>query len=449
MRVLVVDDDAGLRRSMEMILTDAGHEVATAASGEEGLRKVNGGAPEVVFADIRMPGMGGMEFLRRHLAGGGRVPVVVMTAYGSMEVATEALRAGAYDYLPKPFGADELLLALRKVEERERLRGEVARLRDQVRVEERFGAIVARSPGMIRALELASRVAPHTTSVLIEGETGTGKELLARKIHEESGRGGGFVAVNCGAVPEALLESEFFGHLRGAFTGADREREGLFQAASGGTLFLDEVGELPESLQVKLLRALQEGRVRRIGESEEREVDVRVVAATNRSLEKADGFRSDLYYRIAVVTLRLPPLRERPEEIPVLARHFLEELGGRMGGAAGSLSPAALEALLAHPWPGNVRELRNVLERALVVAEGEVIHRHDLPSGFSGEGRGAPEGVLGEEDDLSVKRRLAALERRLIVRALERTGGRRGEAAELLELSERALRYKIRDYGIE
>jgi len=451
LRILVVDDDPGLRRSTALLLAEEGHEVSTAAHGGEGLEQARQADPDVILADVRMPVMDGMAFLQAYREEGGRAPVIMTTAYGSMELAVKAMKAGAYDYLPKPFGRDELVLTLRKAQERERLRAEVSRLRAHLPVRERYGEVVARSPAMIRVLEMLEKVAPHPTSVLLTGPTGTGKELLARLLHRESPWGEGpFVAVNCGAVPENLLESEFFGHARGAFSGADREREGLLEAAREGTLFLDEVGELPESLQVKLLRALQEREIRRLGETQSRPVHFRLVSATNRSLpEEVDGggFREDLYFRLAVVTLEIPPLRERPEDIPPLVAHLLERLGTRLQRRMEGVEGPAMECLLAYAWPGNVREMENVLERALILAEGPRIRLSELPSEVRGGGGVDPvPTTFGPE--LSVKTHAARLERALIQEALERTGGHRGQAAELLELSDRALRYKIRDYGL-
>ncbi len=452
MKILVVDDDRGLRKSLTLILTDAGYEVRVAEDGEEGLAVALAENPQVILCDVRMPKKDGLAFLREYKEAGGSALVLVMTAYGSLELAVEAMKAGAYDYIPKPFGADEVLLTVKKAEEREQLREEVGRLRSEVRADRRFGEIVARSPAMVRALEVAEKVAAHPSPVLISGASGTGKELVARLIHRESERANGaFVPVNCGAIPETLLESEFFGYVKGAFTGADRDRSGLFEAANGGTLFLDEVGELPGSLQVKLLRVLQDGEVRRLGGNDSVEVDVRVIAATNRDLEgmvQQGEFREDLYYRLAVVPIHLPALCRRREEIPDLVHHFLKRHRERLGVKVTGISPDAMEGLLSYPWPGNIRELENLLERVVVLADGSEIQTDDLPEDIL---HPAPDRapIDVSDDDLSVKRHSAELERVLIRRALERTGGNKTQAADLLELSPRALRYKIQDYGLE
>ncbi len=452
MKILIIDDDRGLRKSLTLILTDAGYEVRVAEDGEEGLAAALSENPQMILCDVRMPKKDGLSFLREYKERGGEALVLVMTAYGNIELAVQAMQAGAYDYIPKPFGANEVLLTVRKAEERERLREEVGRLRSEVRADRRFGEIVARSPAMIAALEVAQKVAPYPSPVLISGASGTGKELVARLIHRESERASSpFVPVNCGAIPETLLESEFFGYVKGAFTGADRDRTGLFEAANGGTLFLDEVGELPTSLQVKLLRALQDGEIRRLGGTESMEVDVRVIAASNRDLEgmvQQGEFREDLYYRLAVVPIHLPALCRRREEIPDLVHHFLQRHRERLGVKVTAISPEAMEGLLKYPWPGNIRELENLLERIVVLAEGTEIEAGDLPEDVLHPSPDrAP--VAISDHDLSVKRHSAELERVLIRRALERTGGNKTQAAELLELSPRALRYKIQDYGLE
>jgi two-component system response regulator AtoC len=452
MKILVVDDDPGLRKSLNLILGDAGYEVVTAEDGEEGLETAAAVSPDLILCDVRMPKLDGLEFLTRYTENGGEALVVMMTAYGSVELAVEAMKAGAYDYVAKPFGADEVVLTLRKAEEREELRKEVGRLRREVRADRRFGEIVARAPSMVKALDVAQRVARHNSPVLITGDTGTGKELVARLIHRESERASGpFVPVNCGAVPGNLLESEFFGHVKGSFTGADRDKSGLFEEAQGGTLFLDEVGELPATLQVKLLRALQEGEVRPVGGTRTIKVDIRVISATNRDLDTVSGdgeaFRRDLYYRLAVVPIRLPRLRERSEEIPDLVSHLVERHRERLGLEVEGVDPDAMELLLDYGWPGNVRELENVLERAMVLCREDTIGVDDLPEHVRVP---RPDSLALDlrSDDLSVKRRTAELEAHLIEMALDRTGGHRTKAAELLELSPRALRYKIKDYDL-
>lgn len=451
MKILVIDDDQGLRKSLTLILEEGGHDVLLAANGKEGLGVAANESPQIILCDVRMPQMDGLEFLKRYRKAEGEALVVVMTAYGNVELAIKAMKAGAYDYLPKPFGADEVLLTIRKAEEREQLRTEVGRLRAEVSAERRLGDIVARSPNMIRALETATKVARHRSPILLTGESGTGKELMARLIHRESDRADEpFVPVNCGAIPETLLESEFFGYVRGAFTGADRDRPGLLEAADGGTLFLDEVGELPTALQVKLLRALQDGEVRRLGATETTMVDVRIVSATNLDLGaavKSGDFRQDFYYRLAVIPIHLPPLRERTEAIPDLTHHLLERLRKRLNVKVASISADAMKLLLAYPWPGNIRELENVLEQAVVLSDGMELAEDALAERLRDVSMTVD--ATYESDDLSVKRRSAELERQLIQRALERTGGNRTKAGALLELSPRALRYKIQDYGLD
>jgi two-component system response regulator AtoC len=452
--VLVVDDDASMRHVLSLILADHGYEVRAVGSAEDALRELATRDYDVVLTDVRMPGMGGLELLRRVQADDAERLVIVMSAYGSKEAALEAMKAGAYDYLSKPFRPDEVVLVLRKAEERERLARENRRLRTELSGGYRADAIIGDSPAMQELMRQVRKVAPQRVTVLLEGESGTGKELLARALHELSPRASlPFVAVNCGAIPGELIESELFGHVRGAFTDAVRAKKGLVTEADGGTLFLDEVGELPLGVQVKLLRFLQEQEVRLVGDVRSRKVDVRVVAATSRDLSRdaAEGrFREDLLYRLDVVRIRLPALRERPDDVRALAAHFLAKYARLRPDLPGlALGDDAREALLAHRWPGNVRELEHALERAVVLAEGPLIHEQDLPDTLRAPAHPPSAAAAeGTPDDLSVKRATRALEERLIRAALERTGGNRTRAAELLDLSYRALLYKIRDYGI-
>ncbi|CAN5827009.1 sigma-54 dependent transcriptional regulator [soil metagenome] len=447
--VLVIDDEPGLRHTLQLILGDEGLAVRTASDGEEGLRLALAEPPDLVLCDIRMPRLDGLGFVQRYREAGGEALVIMMSAYGTMETAVEAMRLGAYDYISKPFNADEVILAVRKAAERESLRREVRRLRTAVGETAGFEQVIGRSAGFREVLQLAARVAPYPTSVLITGESGTGKEAIARSLHRASPRSvRPFVAVNCGAIPENLLESELFGHEKGAFTGAERAREGLFAEADGGTIFLDEIGEMPFALQVKLLRVLQERTVRPIGGGEERVVDVRVVAATSRDLvEEVTGgrFREDLFYRINVIHLHLPPLRTRPEDVALLAEHFLAIHSKRLAIDSEPLPKSMFAVLARYTWPGNVRELENVIERALILSGGSLEEAHLPPHVRSSQ---APFEVAADHDDLSVKRRLPALERELIVRALEKTGGNRTRAAEILDLSTRALSYKVQEYGL-
>jgi two-component system response regulator AtoC len=425
-KVLVVDDEAGVRRTLSMILEDEGYQVITASDGKEGLDRALKEEPDLILCDIRMPRMDGLEFLEHYRKKNGQALVITITAYGSTELAVEAMKKGAYDYLPKPFTTAEVVLTLRKAEEREKLRREVTRLRKRVKADQRYPEIVAKSAGMREAVELATKVAQHPSTVLITGESGTGKELIARLIHGASPRANReFVPINCGAIPENLLESELFGHVKGAFTGAHVDRAGLFEEADGGSLFLDEIGELPSQLQVKLLRALQEGEIRRVGDSAARKVDVRLVTATARDLEqevREGGFRSDLYYRINVVRIHLPPLRQRTEDIPPLTRYFIERFAKQLAIDVSGFEPAAMKLLLGHPWYGNVRQLENVVERAMVLAEGPTVRPEDLPD-FIRHPETSVEGPFESlpADELSIKKQTAELERRLIGRALQVT----------------------------
>ncbi len=453
MKLLVIDDEPGLRQSLRLILSEEGFEVAEAGDGEKGLDRALAGQFDAVLCDVRMPALDGLEFLKRYRAAGGGALVIMMSAYGSEDAAIAAMKEGAYDYISKPFRADEVVLVLRKAEERERLRREVESLRSALGPAAASPAIVAASAAMRAALDVVAKAAPHTTTVLITGASGTGKEVLARELHRLSPRAERpFVAVNCAAIPEALLESELFGHVRGAFTGAVGDHRGLFEEASGGTLFLDEIGELPTALQAKLLRVLQDGEIRRVGDRATRRVDVRVVAATARDLEAAvaaGSFREDLFYRLNVIAIRLPRLAERPEDVPLLIRTLLERLSAGVGRAVPDLEPDALRALLDYAWPGNIRELSNALERALVLARDRTIRLADLPAAvLAGSAPPTADAGVGLGADLTLRRHGGALEGTIIREALQRTRGNRREAAELLGISVRTLFYKLKQLGI-
>jgi len=459
--ILVVDDDPAMRHLLSVILTDHGWEARAVSAAQDALREIEARDYDLVLTDVRMPGMDGLALLREIERLRPDLTVIVMSAYGAQDAALEAMKAGAYDYLSKPFKKDEVVLVLRKAEERERLARENRRLRTELAGAYRPSNLVGASEAMQAVLRNVRKLAGQKTTVLVAGESGTGKELVARALHELSPRAAfPFVAVNCGAIPSELIESELFGHVRGAFTDATRTKKGLVEEADGGTLFLDEIGELPLPLQPKLLRFLEDEEVRPLGDVRARKVDVRVVAATGRDLRRAVAqgqFREDLLYRLDVVGVRLPPLRERREDIPALAAHFLARYARLRPELAGmSLSDEAREALAAYRWPGNVRELEHALERAVVLADGPVIREEDLPDAVravpaTGAHPTAPRtwDRIGADGSLSIKHATRALEERLIRAALEKTGGNRTRAAELLDLSYRALLYKIKDYGVE
>jgi two-component system response regulator AtoC len=395
-----------------------------------------------------MPGLDVMRLLGALRPLALHTGVVMMSAYADLDGAMEAIRAGAHDYVAKPFRRAELLFTLRKVEERRRLQFEVDTLRAAALGVDGFQGLLSRSPAMRKIFEQLRRVAPFRSTVLISGESGTGKELVARAIHDTSGRDRHpFIALNCGALPEALAESELFGHAKGTFSDAASAKVGLFEAAHLGTLFLDEVADLSPALQVKLLRLLQEGEVRRLGESQSRVVDVRVVAASRRPLDelvREGTFREDLYYRLSVVSLHLPPLRERSEDIPLLLEHFVTQIAAKLGRRPPTIAPEAMQKLNGYAWPGNVRELEHAVERALLLCEGEELRVDDLPDALVSSTIRGPVWVANDEP--SIKRATEQLERLLIQRALEQTNGNRTAAAKLLEISHRALLYKIRAY---
>ncbi len=449
-RILVVDDEENIRIVLRTFLRRSGYEVEVAAGGEEALGLIDSFGPDFVITDVRMPRASGLDLLSTLKAKGSDATVIVMSAYGSHEQALEAIQMGAYDYVSKPFAPEEVLLCLRKAEEREALRRENRALRREIQDAARFENILAKSQAMENIFRTIAKVADYKTTVLITGESGVGKELVARALHSRSSRkNGAFVAVNCGAIPESLLESELFGHKRGAFTDAISDRKGLFEEATGGTIFLDEIGEMPLSVQVKLLRVLEDERIRRLGESRDVQIDVRIVTATHRDLTaevKAGRFREDLFYRLNVLHVAVPPLRERKEDISLLVEYFIDRNNKRLGTEISGVDSEARRLLYEYAWPGNVRELENTIERAMVLADGAQITAAELPERVRDVRD--PIKVQLASGELSIKKTSRYIEEILIRRALHRTKGNRTRAAEILEISHRALLYKIKDFAI-
>jgi len=449
--ILIVDDEENIRHMLSMVLGRAGFNCDTAADGLEGLTKLRKRSFEIVLCDINMPRMTGMELLVQLEKEAIESTVIMITAFGSVDTAIEAMKLGAYDYVQKPFKPDEVLLTIRKARERERLRRQNRYLRSQLRQEYDFSQIISYDPQMQKLFEVVRKVARFKSTVLIGGESGTGKELFARSIHFNSDRSEGpFVTLNCGAIPENLIESELFGHEKGAFTDAVRMRRGLFEEANGGTLLLDEIGELPIQMQVKLLRVLQEEEVRRVGSDRSFKVDVRIIAASAQNLSelvKEGRFREDLYYRLNVVQIDVPPLRDRASDIPLLVKHFIGKFNERLGLEISGVDSEAMRHIEAYHWPGNVRELENTIERAMVLCDGIEIGVNDLPAKITERAQNI--GVRLGDDNLSIKKHTYNIENQLIRKALEKTNGNRTAAARLLEISHRALLYKIKEYQIE
>ncbi|MBI2891372.1 MAG: sigma-54-dependent Fis family transcriptional regulator [Nitrospirae bacterium] len=450
MKVLVIDDEENYRSLIRETLTPHGFEVATAGSVREAVKLLDEEVYDFTLCDLRMPQHDGFDLLKHVRDSGYHTTVIITTAYGNVDLAMDAMRRGAYDYLSKPFRAEELLLVLKKSQERERLRGELSRPR-KVEGEPSIANIIFKSPEMVRLLETVKKIAVYKSTAIIYGESGTGKELIARAIHIAGDRANRtFVAVNCGAIPETLLESELFGYVKGAFTGAVKSKIGLFEEASGGTLFLDEIGEIPPFLQVKLLRALQEGEIRRVGDTVPVFVDVRVIAATLRNLTEdvtTGRFRQDLYYRLNVIPLTLPPLRERREDIPLLVNHFLQKYAHLGRDRQKHLSSQAMEMLLSYHWPGNVRELENAMERAIVLSDGKVINPQHLPTAV--RDYNPDQAITQLHETVSLKKATQILEKNLIHKVLALTKGNKSKAAKMLEISVRTLMYKMKQHGEE
>jgi len=456
-RVLVVDDERSMREMLSIVLKREGYHVTAAENGTAAVAVLEREPVDVLLSDIRMPDLSGVEVLRAAKAANPGIIGIMMTAFASKESAVEAMRLGAVDYLDKPFNVDELKLKIRQHLEKEELRRENVRLKAVLNQPHVAFGIVGRSQPMLELFQLVETIGRTNSTVLITGESGTGKELVAHAIHFQSlRRDRPFVAVNCGALTETLLESELFGHVRGAFTGAETNKKGLVELADKGTIFLDEIGEMSPTMQVKLLRVLQERRFRRVGGAEETAADIRVIAATHRDLAKLvadERFREDLYYRLSVIPIHLPPLRERSEDVPMLAAHFLEKHAREMGKAVTAVSQAALELLQAYPWPGNVRELENVIERAVALEKTPVVLPETLPAHLR---RGEPATPMAPsraeeplpEGGFSLEAHLHEIERTHLERALKQAGGVQVRAAELLGLSFRQFRYLAKKYSL-
>jgi two-component system response regulator AtoC len=446
--ILIIDDEENLRHMLSVMLRKQGYLTETASGAEDALKKLSDHVYDYILCDIRMPGMDGRAFLRQAVEKGIAAPIIMMTAYGTVDAAVACMQDGAYDFISKPFKRDEIIIVLKKAEERERLKEENRSLRAEATGKDGFYGLFGRNTAMLTMFDQIARVADLKTTVLIQGESGTGKELVARALHARGSRSRKpFVAVNCGAIPENLLEGELFGHVKGAFTGAVSDNAGLFEQADGGTLFLDEIGEMPLPLQVKLLRVLQEGEVRRLGGSLSKKVDVRVVSATARDLQKEIEkccFREDLFFRLNVFSIQIPPLRDRVDDIPLLVQRIVKTCTARIGRElVPRITPEAMRRLMAHRWPGNVRELENVLERALVLCDGDQLADTCLPDGAVLD----PAPDIGE--NLSIKQAERSMEIDLIRKALIKTNGNRTHAAKILEISHRALLYKLKEYDLE
>jgi two-component system NtrC family response regulator/two-component system response regulator HydG len=447
-RILVVDDEPNARAGLRTILAEEGFSVSEAADGVEALERLRGQDVDVVLADIRMPRMDGVTLVRTARGEGIPASFVMMTAFASIETAVEAMRAGAENFLVKPLEPSTVLVVLEKVLEKQHLARDAEQLKDRIRQRYRFEAMVGESAALQSVFEVIKRAAPTKATVLLLGESGTGKELVAQAIHQESPRKDQpFIKVSCAALSESLLESELFGHERGSFTGAVGRREGRFELANGGTLFLDEIGEIPASVQVKLLRALQQREFERVGGTETLKVDVRVVAATNRDLAaevSAGHFREDLYYRLNVVAVTLPPLRTRKGDIPALVSHFIQKFDKAYDKSVRGLLPGTLNALLRYDWPGNVRELENVIERAVVLSAGALLTADELPPVLRGPGPGAP-----RPGGLIPGATMRELEREAILRTLEVVDGSTTRAAAMLGISPRKIQYRLKEYNGE
>lgn len=452
-RILIVDDEQSMREFLEIFFRRQGYEVATAASVDEALAEINGRDFDLVISDIQMPGRTGIELLKILRRDFPDILVIMITAFGTTETAIEAMKDGAYDYITKPFKVDEIRLVVEKALEKKMLYTENRRLRKELQTQKRSRALIGNSASMLHVLDLIQQVASTKTNVLITGASGTGKELVARAVHDQSDRREGpFVAINCAAIPENLLESELFGHVKGAFTGAVQNKAGLFEEAHQGSVFLDEVGELPQLLQVKLLRVIQERVIRRVGATADREVDVRILAATNRNLEdevRAGRFREDLYYRLNVIQIALPSLYERIDDVPLLVQHFLEKYAKGLGKNVQEISKEAMAKLLAYHYPGNVRELENIIERAVALSRGTRIEVEALPPTVLYPTRNNVNISRIPRSGANLEQMVADYERGILLEALAQTKGVKKKAAQLLGVSFRSFRYRLEKLGLD
>jgi two-component system, NtrC family, response regulator HydG len=450
--ILVVDDDPGHRAMLRTILGGWGYAVAEAADGREGVDKVCDRSFDLVLMDVRMVKLSGLEALPEIKRFNPAIPVIIMTAYSSVETAVDALKKGAYDYLTKPLDFDELHLVIERAMDHSRLKEENRALKESLGAGFDTGDIIGRSEGMVNLLETVAMVAPTEAAVLITGESGTGKELLATAIHRNSARRNGpFIKVNCAAITETLLESELFGHEKGAFTGADRRKEGRFALAHKGSIFLDEISEMSVAMQAKLLRVLQEKEIQRVGGEQVIKVDVRVIAATNRDLMAQidkGAFREDLYYRLNVVTLPVPSLRARRDDIPLLAQHFLDSFAEKNRKKIKGLSPHAMDRIMRYEWPGNVRELMNALERCVILSRGEYVSEMDLPLSIQADARPVPAEEPPEPEAASVELSLEEVEKKTVLATLDAAGGNKSETARRLGITRRTLHKKLKKYGM-
>jgi two-component system response regulator PilR (NtrC family) len=451
-RVLVVDDEVSMRELLSIMLRKNGYDVTVADGGEAAVELLRTAVFDLVITDLRMRKVDGLAVLRTAKELSPQTVVLVVTAFASTETTVEAMKLGAYDYITKPFKLDEIRFRIANALEPKRLQEENQALRRQLRQERGFEAFIGKSRKMLDVFDTIRKIADSASTVMITGESGTGKELVARAIHHESARRkGAFVSVNCGAVPEGLMESELFGHVKGAFTGAVANTVGLFSAADGGTLFLDEITEIPQSVQVKLLRAIQEREIRRVGDTRDLKVDVRLIAASNRDVNRAvaDGtLREDLFYRLNVIPIHLPPLRDRVEDVPLLVEHFIEKIGKEVGKTVRGATPEAVEVLGRYHWPGNIRELENVIERAIVLGSGDTLGVEGLPPDLC-RPRGVNEfAVEIPPTGLDLEAHLDRVEQRYVEAALDRAGGVQTRAAELLGLSFRQFRYKLQKHSL-